>query len=555
MNRSEIGAASAATSLPASGGVDPSRRFGVAERLGRFGRRHWRSVASPTEARRKQLVLVTLAWLFGSAWLAIATSAVAIQYGRSLGVAEWGFGLLAAVPFIGAIAQLPVAYAMERWGHRRTLFLVTALSGRLMWIAAGLVPWLVPDVGPAWAIAYGGCCVLGWLLQQACGPAWMNWMGDVIPRPIRGRYMALRGNLGTLVLVITSFVSAWLLDRSGVLQSWWGLSEGDALLVMGSGLMIAAGVVGAIDICWFLPMPDRHATTANPDARLLGTLAEPLRDRRLWPYLGFFLVFNLSIGYVPTYVALYLIDECGFTTAGVNTLMFSIPPIMTMLAMPFWGRFIDRHGKKPTMMIAGWVICVGGGGWLFMTPERWLLPYAVMMAVVMAWAAVQLAMVNFMLDLGQTSRPRRSDAARAADGRSTEQFGGAPYLAVCSLAGALGGGLSGVFGAAIAGWLHDLRLEVSWIGITLTYHGVLLIISMALRGVSILFVSGFHEPEANSATAALRYTSSAAYASLRDLTVIPGRYARRSVRGIRLQVISTRRTLVGRGSGRSRRAA
>ncbi|MEM1208055.1 MAG: MFS transporter [Planctomycetota bacterium] len=555
MNRPPTDAAAAAASLPAGRGEPSEPRFRVMDRLLRFGRRHRRSLVADPSTRRKQLVIVTVAWLFGAGWLAIVTSAVAVQYARSLGMPEWGFGLLAAAPFVGALGQLPVAYAMERWGHRRLLFLVTGMSGRLMWVVAGLVPWLLPDAGPTWAIAYGACSVLGWLLLQSCGPAWMNWMGDVIPRPIRGRYMALRGNLGTVVVVVASFVSAWLLDRSGVLQSWWGLSEGDALLLMGSALIVAAGIAGAIDIACFLPMPDHHADIMNPDARLFGTLAKPLRDRRLWPYLGFFFVFNLAIGYVPTYVTLYLIDECGFTTAGVNALMFSIPPIMTMIAIPFWGRFIDSHGKKPTMMIAGWVISVGGIGWLFMTPDRWLLPYAIVLVVVMAWAAVQLAMINFMIDLGETSRPRRSDAARAADGRAGEAPGGASYLAACSLAVALGGGLSGVFGAAIAGWLHDVRLELTWIDLTITYHGVLLVISMALRGVAVLFVSRFHEPEARSATQALRLTSTAAYTSVRDLAIVPGRYARRSVRGLRLQVIGKRRTLAGRSKGDPRKAA
>ncbi|MEM6333187.1 MAG: MFS transporter [Planctomycetota bacterium] len=548
-----IGAA-AAPSTPVSGAAG-ARGFGWGERAHRFASRHRRSLAASGETRRKQLVYVTTAWLFGSVWLAIVTSAVAVQYGRSLGLAEWAFGLLAAAPFIGSICQLPAAYALERWGHRRRLFLVVVTTGRLMWVAAGLVPWVLPAAGPTWAIAYGACCMAGWALQQAGGPAWMNWMGDVMPKPIRGRYMALRGRLGTAVLVVTSFVAAWVLDQAGVLQGWLGLSEGTAVLAMGSGLMIAAGVAGTIDILWFLPVPDRHPSTPNPEARLLGTLVTPLRDRRLWPYLAFFFVFHLAIGYMPAYVTLYLIDEVGFTTAGVNALMFSIPPVLSVMAMPFWGRFLDRHGKKPTLLVAGWIITLGGVGWLLMTPDRWVWPYLIVLTAVVGWPAVNLAMFNFMIELSETKRPRKSDAARRADGRELDKPSGASYLAVCSLATALGGGLSGLLGAGIAAGLYSLRFELSWLHMTLTYHGVLMLLSVALRVVALCFVMRFDEPDSKTATQALRYTTGSVYTSLRGWTVIPGRYARRSTRGVKLQVVTTRRRWNGKASGRDDRAA
>ncbi|MEL7239514.1 MAG: MFS transporter, partial [Planctomycetota bacterium] len=326
-------------------------------------------------------------------------------------------------------------------------------------------------------------------------------------------------------------------------------------LAMGSALMIVAGVVGTIDILWFLPLPDRHPSTPNPEARLLSTLVTPLRDRRLWPYLAFFFVFHLAIGYVPAYVTLYLIDEVGFSTAGVNALMFSIPPVLSMLAMPFWGRFLDRHGKKPTLLVAGWIITFGAIGWLLMAPDRWVWPYLIVLAAVMGWPAINLAMFNCMMELSETKRPRRSDAVRRADGREADKPSGASYLAACSLATALGGGLSGLFGAAVAAGLYDLRVEIGWLNTTLTYHGVLLIISMALRVTALGFVTRFDEPEAKSATQALRYTSGEVYTNLRGWAVIPSRYARRSARGVKLQVITTRRRLSGKTAGRRDRAA
>ena len=58
-------------------------------------------------ATRRALRLVTTAWAFGAAWMFTVQGAAMTRYAKMLGLPQFWFGVFAALPFIGALAQLP----------------------------------------------------------------------------------------------------------------------------------------------------------------------------------------------------------------------------------------------------------------------------------------------------------------------------------------------------------------------------------------------------------------------------------------------------------------
>ena len=91
--------------------------------------RHVALLSSRREAAlglRAQLRAVLVAWMFGSFWLWTISGATMTQFARALGTPDWGFGILAALPFVGTVAQLPMAVWLQRYGGRRKWFLIGA---------------------------------------------------------------------------------------------------------------------------------------------------------------------------------------------------------------------------------------------------------------------------------------------------------------------------------------------------------------------------------------------------------------------------------------------
>jgi len=118
---------------------------------------------------------VTIAWMFGSAWLYITTGAALTKYARSLGLPPFWFGVLAAVPFAGALFQLPASFAMARHGHRKGLMLTSGVVHRLLWVAVAAVPWVLP--GAWWWPGLLVLVALSSVSGHVCTPAVLRSLG------------------------------------------------------------------------------------------------------------------------------------------------------------------------------------------------------------------------------------------------------------------------------------------------------------------------------------------------------------------------------------------
>jgi len=457
---------------------------------------------------RRSLRNVYIAWGFGAGWMFIVMGAAGTQFARLLGVSEFGFGLLAAVPFLAALTQLPVSFFIERFGHRKAMFMTTGIAGRSMWLLLAAIPWTLPREW--WPIALIGGTAAAMFLLNMGGPAWMNWAADLIPSRLRGRYMSHRIRLGQVIGLFTTLLVGFGLDRSAAIAP-------DDLRNAISAAYILAALLGIVDFLWHAPvhLPDPPRGEPKSIRRLL---AEPLGDRNFRWFIGFTGMFTFSIGYVGHYANLYVLEHIAIDSASryllVNTMMVAIPLLVMMLVLPIWGRLMDRFGRRPIMIIACVMVAHGGASWIFVTPHNWWFGYITVMIATAAWPAIEVGNLNILLSLADSKGGTRSGTA---------------YVAVNSIVVAVAGTLSGLFGGAVAEWIGpDWRGAI--FGFPVTYHGVLLIISGGLRLLAVFFLAKVHEPGAARTRDAARYLAGGLYSNLQQTVYFPTRIVGRAGR-------------------------
>ena len=181
---------------------------------------------------------------------------------------------------------------------------------------------------------------------------------------------------------------------------------------------------------------------------------------------------------------------------------------------------------KPVMLIAGGLFVFGPVGWFLVTPELIWPGYLLTCISPLAWPGLEIANFNFILGLAETRKGQR---------------GGTAYVAVNSIIVGVGGALSGLLGAVIAGAIPDFRVEwvmdVPWLmgfeagaAVVITYHGVLFGISMGFRVAALVWATTLHEPRATGTREALRYMSAALYSNVRQGVLMPTRVVGRASR-------------------------
>ncbi|MEX0655441.1 MAG: MFS transporter [Phycisphaeraceae bacterium] len=465
---------------------------------------------------REQLAMATLAWVFGSYWLWTISGAAMTRFGQELGMPDYAFGLLAALPFVGTLLQVPASWALERYGRRKPVFIISGVIGRLMWTVAALIPWWLPGAEAWWWPTMLVTLLISWAAAHAGTPAWMNWMSDLIPRKIRGRYFAVRNLIGQPIGLLVTLAVGFLLDQASAAQAFDG-GEG-LMLKVTAGVLAVGGLMGMLDILCFRWVGDAQAHEHVPDTQgVLRMLWSPMREKNFRRYLAFNFVFMLAIGFVGQYTWLYVFDVVGWSNWQANFLLLGVPLIVRMGCYPLWGRLVDRLGKKPVLLVTGVVTTFGAVGWLLITPEQFWPGYGLILLTAFAWPGMEIANFNFILDMAGTRRDEKTHEDR--------RVAGSACVALNSVAIAIGGVVSGLFAAAVAKGFGDVRetFVIGGLTVIFTYHGLLFLISTVLRGLSLVWAVGLEEPAATGTRDAIRYMTASLYSNVRQAAFLPAR--------------------------------
>lgn len=357
---------------------------------------------------RKSLRMVTLAWMFGVVWAAAIAGTQMKIHARMIGFDDFAFGLMAAIPFVATFGQLIAAVIIERTGLRKQQFLYAAGVHRIIWLGIAALP-LVMEPGPAAVAVALGILAVSWFAEAMARPAWFTWMGDLIPRRIRGRYMARREQLALLVQIALVIAIGVVLDRFSLAPLPGGEpvpqtpQAQPALMYVCVGVFIVAALSGTVDILLFLRvrevLPARPTPPIAPDLHVLQSLlVEPFRDGAFRNYVGFGSLLTFSITCSSWYFWLRATDQLGFSNLATNVLFMVIGPVASIIAAPWWGRLIDRWGRKPVLQVGTFGLFLSLLPWFFASPDqlgpRWLADGVNHVA---AWAAGLLGQGDYVL--------------------------------------------------------------------------------------------------------------------------------------------------------------
>jgi len=279
-------------------------------------------------ALRQQLGLVFYAWTFGSVWLWSISGAAMTRFAREMGVPDYGFGVLATLPFVGTLLQVPATYLLEKRGQRKRVFLVLGGLGRGLWTFTALIPWMLPDAREWWWPAMALSLLVTWSCAQASVPAWMNWMSDVIPRQIRGRFFGLRNQIGQPIGLVTTLGIGYALDQAAQVQS----THPDLMLKVTSAILGIAGMMGVLDILLFRFVDDPQKVTKPSTEGLLSMMLGPLKQKEFRRFLLFNFTLTLAIACIGQYIWLYLFDVLHWSNQKANIMLIAVPLLVRMLS-------------------------------------------------------------------------------------------------------------------------------------------------------------------------------------------------------------------------------
>ncbi len=398
------------------------------------------------EEVHKGLRYMTLEGMASLGFFSITTSGFLAAFALTLGANNLQIGILASIPFITQPLQIPSILLVERLKRRKAIAVASFLIAQLLWLPIALIPFLlnVPSAG-AVSMLLGILAIRG-IFVAISNCAWNSWIRDLIPQRILASIMGRRLALAAFAGMVFGLGAAFFAD-------WWKEGHTADSVALGYTIPLIFGIctLALISPIFMTLMPEPLIQpTPDPKSSLLGSIAEPFRERNYRKLLRFLFIWSLAINLATPFFAVYMLQRLGLPLTSV--IGFSVlSQFFNILFFRIWGRLADQFGIKTILSLCVSLYLLVILGWAFTTmPERYFLtiPLLIILHILAGIAAAGVTLSTGTIGL-----------KLAPQGKATS------YLAAAGLAANLGAGLGPLLGGRFADYfsVRQLSLTFEWV--------------------------------------------------------------------------------------------
>lgn len=412
---------------------------------------------SPRQARRG-MDLSIIAGTLGMVWVAAALNIPMALYLEALGAGGLALGLLAMLPQIAMIVQVPSTFFIERLRGRKGVWFFCALISRLVYIFPVLAAFLPEQhraVGiPILLISAG----VGFFIGQIAVSPWLSWMADLVPENRRGSFWGRRQGISTISFLLALAGAGWVLDR---------FPEGS---LAGFGIVFAvATVFGCADILLHSLAPEPAQIPVPRTLSPWRRITAPLRNRDFAFFTAAMAIWGFGLSMIGQFGNVYLRQVFAMPYSQIS--MIQIASSLGSIAASFIAAsLMDRMGPRVFASLMVLLAPLFHSAWLFISPDALLfgLPQPVILLSITGAMAggIVAGIVVSQLNLASILTP--------AGGRTMAM---AVHWSVVGLVSAggplLGGKIMDWFSAHPSGLLLPSGVEFSYIHAILLLHLVI----------------------------------------------------------------------------------
>jgi len=283
----------------------------------------------------------------------------------------WAFpttsvGLLTAMPFVANFLQIFAMPLLIRWRPPKTLTVLAATTNLLCWAALPFILEYLPRDRPEVAAR----TFIAWFFVASCfsaiaGVTWNAWVQEWVPARVRGKYFGRRNRLLQISVLLFLLVTGWVLSR-------WDYS-----LRAFQAIIAGAVVLRVFSIYWQWVSPTRpHRPLPRSELTLREQLGVLRRSHSLLWFIAFGAVWQFSANCIGPFYQVFLFEQLRLSAFDVGVLS-TVSALGGALALPGWGRLLDRYGNRPVMAVSLLVWQVVNLLWCLLDPHSRTIVYVI----------------------------------------------------------------------------------------------------------------------------------------------------------------------------------
>jgi MFS family permease len=387
-------------------------------------------------------------------------------FGLFLGMNEFMIGILASMPFLVTVFQLPTSYFIEKSGGKKKISIRAAAVARLSWIPIFIFALLPFPKIETKTFVILAMIFFSYAFISISYVSWLSWISDLVPDETRGRFFGTRNMVCGAAGITVMIVFGNLLDFFKNNISW-GLPLGFSITFMAA---VSLGILSLRFLSRISELPINKSYNKTPFVKQLSI---PLKETNFRKFAIFSLFWSFSVYFASPFLTLYFLRELKFSYGFVATLGM-ISALSDMTGMWVWGKFSDKVKNKPIIHFAGWVAAFLPLAWVMVRPGRIFIPIVLHLIGGGFWAGINLCMNNLLLRVSPL------------ENRSL-------FISIYSIMGGIGAATGPILAGLILKSIGDFVFNpLSW---TVFPLHIIFITSTFLRLISLQLIRYINEPE------------------------------------------------------------
>jgi MFS family permease len=341
--------------------------------------------------------------------LTLTESVFLVGFALALGAPNTLIGVLAAIPFIAQLLQIPSVYLIHKAGKRKRFNLITQIGNRFAVYGMAIIPFLV-------SLEYSLILLVLFVAIQAIfngmgSPSWNSWLRDLVPQDRLGRFFSVRMTLTGMVAIVVSLIGGQFIGQWDVV---YGSNDTGGYAI----LFFIAFIFGMIAIIFTIATPEPKMVLPEQRIRFSELVAKPFRDENFRKLMWFSAAWTFSTALASPFFTVYLLSDLSQNLPLVTSLV-AFTSLVSILFFRFWGKLSDRFSNKSILQVSAPLYIIGTVMWTFASVAKvysLLIPLLILIHFIsgLASSGVNLASANIGLKLAPKGDSTAYLAARGS---------------------------------------------------------------------------------------------------------------------------------------------
>lgn len=320
---------------------------------------------SPNELRTAMLINM-ITGCGAVVWFAVCIpqQLLNVFFTNHLGASSTQLGILVSIMQITAIFQLASIFIFNKLKMRKLFWVLCHVPHRLYGFSLAFLSLYIAHNGnkdlAIHAIILG--LAVSWTLTMISSTGWWTWQTDLYHEKIRATFFGRRSAVLAGVGMIWFFTVTVLLD----------IGSKSNIFYMYAIIFFIASILGTADVIFHCLIPEPRSRQRQSHVSL-GDFFSPFQDKNFIRYAFAIGLWTFSFNIAFPFFAPYITSPKNL--GAPNTwlgIMYAITQTCWIISVPFWGKLMDRWGRKPIVGLcslypATWVLLI------IATPENYFV--------------------------------------------------------------------------------------------------------------------------------------------------------------------------------------